>query len=413
MGTDRRQSRDCREHCIFLWSLQKRDRSFETHEPDHYSNMFHNSHEFRVGLPFVAWWIIMMENLIIIFLSYLHRRRLKLEPLRQFGLMMDGPSMGIAFENFPELLRIVATNCEALVCCRMSPLQKCEVNRFVTCISRDFWLDFIEWEISKKVDEKCNDCIEFWKFQESTIKGWFFFLTDRSIDKEFKKSSFDSSNRWRRQRRVYDSRGSRWSRNHRQRRTSSDDECRLCILQIHVPEESSTGSWSLVLRTDQYFDAIFFLQKHCFHNPAIAFWFAQWIFIAGKNISSSFLRTSSNCHVAFFCYMKILQAVYDSIFFMCFNLFFTSVPILCFGLLEQDYSANKLLRFPQNYKLNRRNRLFSRLQSAIWVLIGNFWRYLHKIEFGTFIDTLGQIDPVVIFWYSSVETSLKSSLDIF
>lgn len=55
------------------------------------------------------------------------RRRLKLEPHGQYGLMMDGSSIAIAYRHCPELLRIVAMSCEAVVCCRMSPLQKSEV----------------------------------------------------------------------------------------------------------------------------------------------------------------------------------------------------------------------------------------------------------------------------------------------
>lgn len=55
------------------------------------------------------------------------RRRMKLEPYKQYGLIMDGMSMAIAYNHCPELLRIVGMTCDAVVCCRMSPLQKSEV----------------------------------------------------------------------------------------------------------------------------------------------------------------------------------------------------------------------------------------------------------------------------------------------
>ena len=67
---------------------------------------------------------------------------------------------------------------------------------------------------------------------------------------------------------------------------------------------------------------------------------------------------------------------------MSFNIFFTSLPILVYGLLEQDYSANKLLRFPQYYKLNRKNHLLSGCQTFVWILIGELY---HDFMFKPFI----------------------------
>ena len=55
---------------------------------------------------------------------------------------------------------------------------------------------------------------------------------------------------------------------------------------------------------------------------------------------------------------------------MCFNCFYTSLPILMYGLLEQNYPAEKLLRSPHLYLLNRKNGLLSSRQFAIWILTG-------------------------------------------
>lgn len=68
---------------------------------------------------------IIKLNLLII-CNFNFRRRLKLEPYKQYGLMMDGTSMAVACKRYPELLRMVAMACDAVVCCRMSPLQKSE-----------------------------------------------------------------------------------------------------------------------------------------------------------------------------------------------------------------------------------------------------------------------------------------------
>ena len=53
---------------------------------------------------------------------------MKLDPHTQYGLLMDGVSVRIALKNHPGLIRNVAMACESVVCCRMSPLQKSQVN---------------------------------------------------------------------------------------------------------------------------------------------------------------------------------------------------------------------------------------------------------------------------------------------
>jgi len=55
---------------------------------------------------------------------------------------------------------------------------------------------------------------------------------------------------------------------------------------------------------------------------------------------------------------------------MGFNFLFTSVPILLYGLLEQNYNAEKLMKRPYLYKLNRNNYLMSRQQFTVWLFLG-------------------------------------------
>lgn len=62
--------------------------------------------------------------------------------------------------------------------------------------------------------------------------------------------------------------------------------------------------------------------------------------------------------------------MYDSVFLMGFNVLFTSLPVLAFGLLAQDYSARKLISYPQYYILNKKNRLLSIKQTIIWLSLG-------------------------------------------
>lgn len=44
-----------------------------------------------------------------------------------FALLIDGVSLGTALEHAPQLFRDLAIQCHAVLCCRLSPLQKCEV----------------------------------------------------------------------------------------------------------------------------------------------------------------------------------------------------------------------------------------------------------------------------------------------
>uniref|UniRef100_A0ABD2X6E1 Phospholipid-transporting ATPase n=1 Tax=Trichogramma kaykai TaxID=54128 RepID=A0ABD2X6E1_9HYME len=58
-------------------------------------------------------------------------RKMKLDPVGSYGLLMDGTSIGIALKNHPRLLRSVSMACDAVVGCRMSPLQKSQMVQLV------------------------------------------------------------------------------------------------------------------------------------------------------------------------------------------------------------------------------------------------------------------------------------------
>uniref|UniRef100_A0A182SGQ4 Phospholipid-transporting ATPase n=1 Tax=Anopheles maculatus TaxID=74869 RepID=A0A182SGQ4_9DIPT len=60
-----------------------------------------------------------------------HLDTLALEMFRQrdksFSMLIDGASLSIALDAHPEQFRDVSERCRAVLCCRLSPLQKCEV----------------------------------------------------------------------------------------------------------------------------------------------------------------------------------------------------------------------------------------------------------------------------------------------
>lgn len=80
------------------------------------------------------------------------------------------------------------------------------------------------------------------------------------------------------------------------------------------------------------------------------------LFITVDDISCAFLRS--------------IQVLFDSVFLMSYNVFFTSIPILIYGLSEQDYQAEQLIQYPQLYKLYKRNYLLSYTQFIVWMFSG-------------------------------------------
>lgn len=59
-------------------------------------------------------------------------RRINGDPMQPYGLVIDGISLAYALhESISGLLLDISTRCQAVVCCRMSPLQKAEVVRLI------------------------------------------------------------------------------------------------------------------------------------------------------------------------------------------------------------------------------------------------------------------------------------------
>lgn len=48
-------------------------------------------------------------------------------PEREYTLLIDGASLAIALKDLREVFRDLSIKCRAVLCCRLSPLQKCEV----------------------------------------------------------------------------------------------------------------------------------------------------------------------------------------------------------------------------------------------------------------------------------------------
>ncbi|CAJ0937664.1 unnamed protein product, partial [Mesorhabditis belari] len=104
----------------------------------------------------------------------------------------------------------------------------------------------------------------------------------------------------------------------------------------------------------------------------------------------NFSFTLTHFWYSFFCGYSA-QTVFDAILIACYNLFFTALPVLAMGALDQDVDADTSLRFPKLYLpgqynlfFNMRIFIYSVLQGMISSLVIFF------VPYGTFIEA---IDP--------------------
>ncbi|XP_011501705.1 PREDICTED: probable phospholipid-transporting ATPase IF [Ceratosolen solmsi marchali] len=218
-------------------------------------------------------------------------RKMKIQPFMHYGLLLDGTSLGLALNNFPGLLRTVAMNCQAVVCCRMSPLQKSEVVQLIKRASSR--------PITAAIGDGGNDVS---MIKEAHVGFGIMGREGRqaAMSADFAFGKFMHLER---------------------------------ALLVH-------GHWYYlrVAKLTQYF----FYKNLVFITP-------QFFFSIYNGFSG--------------------QVLYDSIFLMCFNIFFSSIPILIYGISEQNYSDDKLLKYPQLYQLHKKNYLLSTSQFIRWIII--------------------------------------------
>ncbi|CAB3364729.1 Hypothetical predicted protein [Cloeon dipterum] len=65
-------------------------------------------------------------------------------------------------------------------------------------------------------------------------------------------------------------------------------------------------------------------------------------------------------------------ALYDGFYITLYNVTFTFLPVVIFGITEQDLSADTLLAHPENYLKHRKNSLMTWPKFLLWVALG-FW----------------------------------------
>lgn len=77
--------------------------------------------------------------------------------------------------------------------------------------------------------------------------------------------------------------------------------------------------------------------------------------------------------------------IYDDYLYQCYNLFFTSWPILIFAIFDFQYEKEEFQRNPKHYKIGFNNELFGKKVFAKWFLTGIIYGAI--IFFVSFMST--------------------------
>ncbi|CAD6194597.1 unnamed protein product [Caenorhabditis auriculariae] len=100
----------------------------------------------------------------------------------------------------------------------------------------------------------------------------------------------------------------------------------------------------------------------------------------------NFAFTLTHFWYSFFCGYSA-QTVFDAVFIACYNLFFTALPVLAMGALDQDVDDNYSLRYPKLYLPGQFNLFFNMRIFIYSVLHGMFSSIvIFFIPYGAFYD---------------------------
>ncbi|XP_067014238.2 phospholipid-transporting ATPase IF isoform X2 [Anabrus simplex] len=224
------------------------------------------------------------------------RERVQSERLKQFGLIVDGQSLKLALQE-ADLLRDVCLSCTAVICCRMSPLQKCEVVQLVKNSATK--------PITAAIGDGANDVSMIQEAHVGLgIMGKEGRQAVRCSDFAFARFRFLRK-----------------------------------VLLVH-------GHW--------YYERISTLVQYFFYKNIV--FITPQVYYAFYNAYST-------------------QPLYDSLFLTLYNVFFTSLPILIYGLFEQSHSAETLLKYPQLYKDIAGNVHMTWRHFILWISFG-LWHSL-------------------------------------
>uniref|UniRef100_UPI00358E0955 phospholipid-transporting ATPase IF-like isoform X2 n=1 Tax=Myxine glutinosa TaxID=7769 RepID=UPI00358E0955 len=219
-------------------------------------------------------------------------------PHREHALVVSGARLGVLINLHSELFSQLSTRVDTVLCCRMAPLQKAEVVRFVK--------DLPSKPVTLAIGDGANDV---GMIQEAHVGVG-----------------------------IVGSEGRQAARNSDFALPRFSCLPRLLLVHGHL-----------------YYQRISHLVQYFFYKN-VAFMTPQFLF-------------------QFYCGFSH-QTLYDSAYLMIYNLCFTSLPILAYGLLEQYQTMSTLQNFPILYRKISKNALLAWRPFIGWTLHGLYHAFI-------------------------------------
>ncbi|XP_046552884.1 phospholipid-transporting ATPase IF-like isoform X2 [Haliotis rubra] len=234
-----------------------------------------------------------------------YRRQIESVPDQQYVLIIDGQSLSVMITELEGILMELCLHCVAVLCCRMSPIQKAQVVRMIKMSPTK--------PVTAAIGDGANDVS---MIQEADvgigIMGKEGRQAVRSSDYAFAKFKF-------------------------------------------------------LMRA-------FLIHGHYFYVRIATL--VQYFFY--KNIA---FITCQLYYTFFSAFSE--QPVYEALYLLLYNITFTSLPILIYGLFEKHLSQDTLLNRPELYRRITRNRKLSWRRFLLWNSLG-LWQSV-VIFFGTYL----------------------------
>lgn len=206
-------------------------------------------------------------------------------PTREFALLIDGASLAIALQHLKEVFRDVSIKCRAVLCCRLSPLQKCEVVQLMKTVESN--------PVTAAIGDGANDVS---MIQEAHVGLGI-------VGKEGRQAA----------------------------RCADYAFAKFCMVK------------KLLLVHGHYFSTrLAILVLYFFYKNLIFMGIQVGIVLsfAVMSITIVLLQFFFQIHSMF-----SSQSVYDSVFLTLYNVLYTSLPVLVMSLTEKPYKEETLMKY--------------------------------------------------------------------
>lgn len=265
-------------------------------------------------------------------------------PFCEFSLLIDGISLSFALKYCPNRFRDLAMKCHAVLCCRLSPLQKCEVVKLIKTLP--------EKPITAAIGDGANDVS---MIQEADVGLGI-------VGKEGRQAA----------------------------RCADYSFANFCMLKKVLLVHGHFFTYRLSLLV------LYFFYKN------LVFMLIQ-VNAYPVNCTEELLMTDDFC-LHFQVYFQTnnrfsAETIYETLYLTLYNVMYTSLPILLLSLTEKPHDENKLMTAPALYKENAANKRLTWKYFIAWItlsvyhsLVVYFFGYIMWNENNTILPTPHTVD---------------------